>query len=180
MRLMPRSLRGQLVLLILAALVVAQAVSIWLFVDERGLAVRAALGMEAAGRAANIARLIEEAPQELHPSILRAADSPLVRFDLGDKPLVDHKGHDDSGILVPRIRALLDEPPGRNIRVELHQIQGALPPIPGLGREMAQMHRAMMRNQVSAIEMQLSIALEDGQWLNAATRFHHPPLQWPG
>ena len=36
------SLRGQLVLLIIAALAAAQAVSLWLFVDERGLAVRAA------------------------------------------------------------------------------------------------------------------------------------------
>jgi signal transduction histidine kinase len=27
--------------------------------------------------------------------------------------------------------------------------------------------------------MQLSIALHDGGWLNVATRFHRPPLQWP-
>ena len=47
------SLRGQLVLLIIGALLLAQAISLWLFVDERGLAVRAALGSEAAGRAAN-------------------------------------------------------------------------------------------------------------------------------
>ena len=33
------SLRGQLVLLIVAALAIAQAVSLFLFVDERGLAV---------------------------------------------------------------------------------------------------------------------------------------------
>ena len=72
----PRKLRTQLVLLILGALLAAQAVSLWLFFDERGLAVRAALGLEAAGRAANVALLLEEAPEDLHPSILRAADSP--------------------------------------------------------------------------------------------------------
>ena len=33
-----RSLRAQLVILIVAALVVAQAISLWLFVDERSLA----------------------------------------------------------------------------------------------------------------------------------------------
>jgi hypothetical protein len=51
---MPRlvdNLQGQLVLLIIAALAVAQTISLWLFVDERGLAVRAALGFEAAGHA---------------------------------------------------------------------------------------------------------------------------------
>ena len=79
----PRTLRAQLVLLILGALLAAQAVSLWLFFDERGLAVRAALALEAAGRAANVALLLDEAPEALHPSILRAADSPLVRFGAG-------------------------------------------------------------------------------------------------
>ena len=55
-----RSLRVQLVLLIIIALGIAQFVSLWLFADERSLAIRAALGFEAAGRAANVARLIEE------------------------------------------------------------------------------------------------------------------------
>jgi len=48
-----RSLRIQLVLLIIIALGIAQFVSLWLFADERSLAIRAALGFEAAGRAAN-------------------------------------------------------------------------------------------------------------------------------
>ena len=73
------SLRGQLVLLIVAALAVAQAISLWLFVDERSLAIRAALGFEAAGRAANVARLIEEAPEEAAveapPAALQASSS---------------------------------------------------------------------------------------------------------
>ncbi|PQO22900.1 two-component sensor histidine kinase [Rhodobacteraceae bacterium WD3A24] len=178
-RLRPDSLRGQLVVVILAALIVAQGVSAWLFVDERSLAVRAALGMEAAGRAANIARLLEEAPETLHGSILRAADSPLVRFTLADRPAVDHAGHGDNGAVVARIRALLEARPERGIRVELHRIENALPPIPGLGPDMERMHRAMMRERMAAIEMQLSIELEGGQWLNIGTRFREPPLQWP-
>ena len=53
------SLRGQLVLLIVATLAIAQIFSLWLFVDERSLAVQTAQGLEAAGRAANVATLIE-------------------------------------------------------------------------------------------------------------------------
>ena len=49
------SLRLQLVLLVIAALIIAQLFSLWFFADERSLAVRAALGFEAAGRAANVA-----------------------------------------------------------------------------------------------------------------------------
>ena len=70
MRRAMRSLSGQLILLVVAALVVAQVISLFLFADERSLAIRAALGFEAAGRAANVARLIEEAPLDLQDSIL--------------------------------------------------------------------------------------------------------------
>lgn len=174
-----RSLRVQLVLLIIIALGIAQFVSLWLFADERSLAIRAALGFEAAGRAANVARLIEEAPADLRPSIIRAANSPLVRFDLGMKPLVQHSDHSDGGLVETRVRALLNDSYSRDIRVELHQIQGAILPLPNLSHEMTEMHLAMMRGELSAIEMNLSISIAGGQWLNVSTRFERPPIQWP-
>ncbi|MBR9653609.1 two-component sensor histidine kinase, partial [Thalassobius aquimarinus] len=124
MRRLVDSLRGQLVLLILAALAAAQAISLWLFVDERSLAIRAALGFEAAGRAANVARLIEEAPSDLHASILRAANSPLVRFDLSAEPSVDHENHANAGAVKARVRTLLGDSYSRDIRVELHEVEG--------------------------------------------------------
>ncbi|MVO17620.1 ATP-binding protein [Parasedimentitalea huanghaiensis] len=173
------SLRGQLVLLVVAALAAAQLISLWLFADERSLAVRAALGFEAAGRAANVARLIEEAPPDLHPSILRAANSPLVRFDLSDEPGVQHSDHSDGGLVEARIRTLLDDNFSRDIRVELHQIQGQILPLPHLSPGMAEMHKAMMRGELSAIEMNLTIAVDGSRWLNVGTRFERPPIQWP-
>ena len=173
------SLRGQLILLIVAALAAAQLVSLWLFVDERAMAVHMALGLETAGRAANIARLIEEAPPELHDSILRAASSPLVRFSLTDAPRVDHTGHHAGGVVEGTIRGMLPDREDRQIRVELHEFSPDMLPVEGIPRTMAEMHRAMMRDQISAVEMQLSIALDTGQWLNVDTRFHNPPLQWP-
>lgn len=173
------SLRSQLVLLIIAALAVAQTISLWLFVDERSLAVRAALGFEAAGRAANVALLLEEAPASLQQAILRAANSPLVRFDLSDMPDVDHASHADGGAVEARVRGLLGGAMDREIRVELHEVEHEILPMPHLAPEMAEMHLAMMKGELSAIEMQLSIALVDGRWLNVGTRFEPPPLQWP-
>lgn len=174
-----RSLRGQLVLLVVAALAVAQVISLWLFAYERSLAVRAALGFEAVGRSANVARLIEEAPSDLHLSILRAANSPLVRFDLSDTPSVQHTDHSDGGGVEARIRALLDDNFSRDIRVELHEIQGQILPLPHLSPGMAEMHKAMMRGELSAVEMNLSIAVDGSRWLNVGTRFERPPFQWP-
>lgn len=126
-----------------------------------------------------MARLIEEAPPELHASILRAANSPLVRFDLSERASVRHRDHSDGGIVEARIRTLLDDSYSRDIRVELHQVEGQLMPLPNLSREMTDMHMAMMRGELTAVEMNLSIAIRGGQWLNVGTRFERPPIQWP-
>lgn len=173
------SLRTQLVILILGALAIAQAVSLWLFADERSLAVRAALGFEAAGRAANVVRLLEEAPPELSASIVQAANSPLVRFDLAPAPSVTAPDHHHAAYIETRVRALLGDGFSRDIRVNLRETAVPLHPIPNLSPEMARMHQDMMRGQMQAVEMTLSIALSGGQWLNVATRFERPPLQWP-
>ncbi|WP_370270263.1 ATP-binding protein [Nioella sp.] len=173
------SLRVQLILVVVAALAMAQVVSLFLFADERSLAIRAALGFEAAGRAATVVRLIEEAPPDLHASILRAANSPLVRFDLAPAASVQHTDHSDGGIVEARIRTLLGDSYSRDIRVELHQVEGQLMPLPNLSREMTEMHMAMMQGELTAVEMNLSIALSGGRWLNVGTRFERPPIQWP-
>ncbi len=173
-----QSLRGQLIVLLLVILLAAQVISVLFFVDERSLAVRAALGFEAAGRAASVARLLEEAPQELHASILRAANSPLVRFDLAENAIVERHSHQDGGAVEDRIRTLLGETFTREIRVDVHEIEGGILPLPHLSPDMAEMHVAMMRGDLSAIEMSVSIALSGGQWLNVETRFERPPLQW--
>lgn len=179
MRRLLGSLRGQLVLLIIGALVLAQAISLWLFVDERGLAVRAALGSEAAGRAANVARLIEEAPPDLQASILRAADSPLVRFSITEQPTVDHLEHEDGGSVETRMRALLGPDDDRPIRVELHEAEGSLTPMSHITADANNLHLQMMQGALSTLEMTVSVGLQDGRWLNVDTRFNRPPLQWP-
>ncbi|MFQ1701837.1 ATP-binding protein [Loktanella agnita] len=171
-------LRTQIALLVLGVLFVAQALSLWFFVDERSLAVQAAIGAEAAGRAANVAQLVEGAPDDLHAQIIQAATSPLVRFDLSDAPSVAHGNHDDGGAVEARVRALLGDSYSRDIRVEVHEIEQGLLPLPNLSPEMAEMHAEMMQGSLAAIEMELSIALAGGDWLNVGTRFERPPLQW--
>lgn len=177
MKMLPRTLRTQIALLVLGVLSLAQALSLWFFVDERSLAVQAAIGAEAAARAANVAQLIEGAPADLHAQIIRAATSPLVRFDLADAATVLHGNHDEGGAVEARIRALLGESYSRDIRVEVHEIDGGLLPLPNLSPKMAEMHAEMMQGSLAAIEMELSIALAGGSWLNVGTRFERPPLQ---
>ena len=44
MKLLPRTLRAQIALLVVGVLILAQALSLWFFVDERSLAIQAAIG----------------------------------------------------------------------------------------------------------------------------------------
>ena len=171
-------IRLQIALLVVSVLFVAQVVGLWLFVDERSLAVQAAIGSEAAGRSANVARLIEAVPPGLHDEIVTAATSPLVRFELGAEPSVTHTQHDGNGTIEARIRALLDDGYSRDIRVELHKIEKGLLPVANLSPEMAEVHAEMMQGTLAAIEMEVSIAILGGRWLNVATRFEKPPIQW--
>lgn len=170
--------RTQIALLVVSVLFVSQIVGLWLFVDERSLAVQAAIGSEAAGRAANVARLIEEAPPDLHDGIVAAATSPLVRFNLDDEPSVTHTHHDENGAVEARIRALFNDGNSRDIRVEVHEIEQGFLPLPNLSPELARMHAEMMQGKLAAIEMEVSIAISGGRWLNVATRFEKPPIQW--
>ncbi len=179
--LLPRTLRGQLVLLILLTFVVVQGISLWLFVDERRLAVRAALGLEAAGRAANVVRLLEATPEALRRDILMAASSPLAMFEIAPDPVVDHDAHDMSGAVARQLRSLLPSDPDRVIRVELHEVARPAPRMAAdqVPPDMRRMHEAMMRGELSSVEMRLSVELGAGEWLNLTTRFHRPPIQWP-
>ncbi len=180
MRLVPRSLRGRLVLIILAALALAQFTSLWFFAGERSLAVQAALGQEAAARAANVAMLLEKADPANVPAILRAANSPLVQFSLDPDPVVRNDEH-ASPYMAARLSRYLGRAPGEDVRAEVHE-RGQVPN----GRfrrwtteEMRRMHRRMMGElPVAAVEMAISIRLSGGDWLNVETRFHRPPPQW--
>ncbi len=170
-------MRAQLVLLVGAAFLVGQVLSLVFFADERSSAVQAALGAEAASRAANVALLIENAPSGLHEQIVTAASSPLVRFLIAPDAEVAEGEHHGDAAVEARIRALMNDSFSRAIRVEVHEIDGNVLPVPNLTPEMAEMHADMMRGTLAALELEISIALSGGNWLNVATRFERPPWQ---
>ncbi len=177
MSLLPRSVGGQLLALLLLALVVTQGLSLVLLTDERNRAVRAAIGLEAAGRAANVALLLEEAPEGLHASILRSADSPLVWFQLGKAPVALQDGA-DAKPFVSQIRTILGAP-DRQIRADVHALSPSrLPSVEDMPRRMRPMHEAMMAGRTEPVELTLSIELTSGEWLNVQTLFHRPGPQW--
>lgn len=171
-----QSLGGQLLVMLPLALAVTQGLGLVLLTDERNRAVRAALGLEAAGRAANVALLLDTAPSDLRASILRAADSPLVRFELGPEPAALHDSAEADQVL-RQIRQILGEP-GREVRADVHALPLAALSLPeGVAEAMRPMHEAMMAGRAEPIELTLSIHLASGEWLNVRTMFHRPGVQ---
>ena len=170
-------MRTQVVILVMTAFLTGQLLSLWLFTDERSLAVQAALGAEAARRAANVARLIETAPPDLHDEIVQAASSLLVRFEIGSDARVPNGEHYSDVAVAARIRALMGDSFSRAIRVEVHEIEGAVQPMPNMTPDMATLHADMMSGTLAAVELEISIALSGGEWLNVSTRFERPPWQ---
>lgn len=175
LRLFPRSLGGQLLALLLLALAVTQGLGYVLFADERSRAVRAALGLEAAGRAANVAALLDDAPESLRASILRSADSPLVSFSLAPLPAVTHDSA-DAAEFTARMRQILG-PSAREVRADIHARSVPAPPPQGVPGVMRPMHEVMMAERAEPVEMSLSIRLAGGDWLNVRTMFNRPELQ---
>ncbi len=175
-RVLPQSVGGQLLAMLLLALAITQGLGLILLTDERNRAVRAALGLEAAGRAANVALLLDDAPANLRAEILRSADSPLVRFEVGPGPSAPHNSTDAAPFL-DQIRQILGQPE-REVLADIHAL--ALTPlavpddVPGAMRPM---HQAMMAAHAEPIELTLSIRLASGDWLNVRTMFIRPGLQ---
>ncbi|MDP4031654.1 MAG: ATP-binding protein [Pseudorhodobacter sp.] len=179
-RIVPQSVGGQLLALLLLAIALTQGLSLIVLSDERNRAVRAAIGLEAAGRAANVALLLEDAPADLQPSILRSADSPLVRFQIGQTPETTHDSA-DSGPFLDRLRQILgagNEGGGRDIHADIH-VRGLDPAVlpDSMPAAMRPMHQAMMLARTEKVEMTLSIPLANGDWLNVRSMFQRPGPQ---
>ena len=92
MKLAPKSLAGQLTLLLLLVLAFAQGMAVALFAWERIEVLRHAHRDNAVLRTVTVARLIGDTPPELHESIITAVNTELGRFSLSDEPVVGETG----------------------------------------------------------------------------------------
>ena len=85
----PKSLAGQLTLLLLLALALAQGVAVALFAWERIDALRDAHRGDAVQRTVTVARLLADTPPALHESVIAAASTEFTRFSLTGEPVVE-------------------------------------------------------------------------------------------
>lgn len=165
----PRGLTGQLVLLLVAALVVAQVSGFALFARERVTAYREAYREGVAARLVALVRLIEDSPAELHDRIAATANASYLRVALADEPQVAENAGPGGETVAARLAAVLARP-AEAVRVEI-----ADEPLwrRGDGDEAARPPPPRRRARWLAA----SVRLDGGRWLNATTeRPRVPPL----
>ena len=96
-RLLPKSLAGQLITLLLLALVGAQIFSLMILHDERRLAFRFVAQQEVLSRTASVIRLLNQSPANLHETIVKTASTRRLQFELsGDSAVGDEE--EDEGV----------------------------------------------------------------------------------
>ena len=72
-RLLPRTLFGQMIVILLGGLLVSHVIGTWIYASDRAAAVRSVGGYAATQRIANLARLIDEAPPDWRSRIVAVA-----------------------------------------------------------------------------------------------------------
>ena len=91
-RLRPRSLRGQLALLLIGVLLIAQLLSTGLHFRDRGEVLLHAAGFNTAERIAGLVRVLDSLEPEHRPAVVQALDLPPLRLHLSKHPIPLPKG----------------------------------------------------------------------------------------
>ena len=181
-RLWPQRLAGQLIALLLLALMLAQAASFLILADERRAAIRTAERKQILERTASIVRLIESTPPALHEQIVHTASVPYLRFWIAGVSAVPEQSPDAGDELRRRLEVLLDGD-GRELVVFVRDEDDE---VPDLANGPAG-HAGMPISRASAGErwwerhppgLLIAARLDDGRWLNAGMSLGHPSPRW--
>lgn len=175
-RLWPKRLAGQMIALLLLALVLAQLVTLVIFADERRFAIRAADRSQLLGRAVSVVRLLENSPPSLHQQILETASERRLRFWLSPNSSVDedddHEEHDLD--LRERLSELLGDEVDRDVRIDLGDDDDDWR---RWWKREDERRRGDRRGRW-ALSVLISIELDDGQWLNLESRLRPSGPSW--
>lgn len=178
MKFLPKTLSGQLLALLGLALVGSLAVSLFLFIDARALAVRETDRLGLLDQIAAVGRMLDVAPAGERGRLAEAAGSPRIRFwTTADSALpapADSAGrvllaHEFEHMFPGRLR----EPP-RLAFVSLDR--PVPPPAPPPDHDGDDRSGRVHGPQFDVVA---SVPFHDGGWLNARTQIHAEPVPLP-
>ena len=173
-RLLPKSLFGQTLLILLAGLMISQLAGWWIYTSDREQAVRAVGGFAAAQRIANLTRLVQQAPRDWRNRIVGALSDQTFRVSLSAQSIATTPTDDDTPV-AQAIRDILIKQlslgPGREPRVSASLPDGSMigvwHPMIGGG---PMMHGFGAFGPFGGFgDLRVSVPLPDGQWLTFTT-----------
>ena len=174
-RLLPKSLFGQTLLILLAGLIVSHAVGSWIYTADREQAVRAVGGFAAAQRIANLTRLVQEAPREWRERIVAALSDQTLRVSLSTQPPTFGGANEDERHF-PSHQGISRGPGADHVRdaASRCRVRFGWPAVCRLasrwGRWAGMMGRGPMMHGLGGFrDLQVAMPLPDGQWLSFAT-----------
>lgn len=202
-RLLPKSLWAQLVLLLLAALALSHLLGFVVFSGERQQAMRSVHYLELLERTASMVRVLEATPVDTRGEMLTALGSPRLRYWITDESaLPADAGAGGEPWLVSMLETLLPEGRPKHARIQVADSDGqdiawghhgaehrrSVPGATGDGAAgdtgndgTAGPYRllpAVGDGPATPAGLTLSVPLADGSWLNVATRYRAPPVEW--
>jgi signal transduction histidine kinase len=170
-RLLPKSLFGQTLLILLGGLILSHAVGSWIYTMDREQAVRAVGGFAAAQRIANLTRLVQETPPERRERMVAALSDQSFGVSVSAQPPATTSGDDDAPVRLAITNFLVDRlslAPTRQPRVSAAGSDG-----PAFGGWHPMMGRGPMMHGFGPFgsfrDLQVAVPLLDGQWLSFAT-----------
>ena len=187
MRVLPRSLFGRLVLLLLTGLVLAQLLSAFILLRDRGQVLYESIRENLIVRTAGIVRLLDSLPSSDRQQLLPLLASPELRITLSEQPVSIPERDRESGLAseVVRDQLLKRLPQNTAVRVSLEgsAMEPRMPPMhrrhmKGAGRmsgPWAYMHglHAMARF------IHIQVQLQDGSWVSFERGVSEQLFDWP-
>ncbi len=172
-RLIPQSLVGRVIGLLLLVVFLVQGTSALLFFEERDDEVRTAKVANLVSRTASIIRLLNNTPPQLHTSILQAITTPRMHFWISDSSSISGQViHDGLVRSDPRFSELVTpDLPAIRVAIE-HDL-----PSDGRFSDLIVADNAELSNRAQAIAI-IAIKRPNGEWLNSAQLGLEPMHGW--
>ncbi|WP_369408870.1 ATP-binding protein [endosymbiont of Lamellibrachia barhami] len=187
MRLLPRSLFGRLVLLLLTGLVLAQLLSTFILLRDRGQVLYKSIRENLIIRTAGVVRLLDTLPAQDRQQLIPLLASPELQITLSSQPLPVPPLERNSAIASKMIRReLLNRlPQDTEVRIS---IEGSL-----TQPQMPPMHRRHMMGggpmsgpwaymhglHTMALFSHVQVQLQDGSWVHFKHGLSERLFDWP-
>ena len=189
MKIVPRSLAGRTLLVLLAGLAVSNLVGLLIFAGERGTALTGVAAETVAERIVAVVQTLEQTPPAAREGVLCSQQGPGLAAGLAPETVVQAGAGDRrSRRMRAAIRDLLDDPAANRLRVaggggdrRFGQVIGAvmarcggavMPMMRMMSRGMAGHDMAAMMGMMghAGPTVTVSYRLADGAWLNVVAR----------